>query len=303
MNAYALHLPQDHGAAWRWSTSAVVMAAAHAALLALALVWFTRAPPEGMNIPAIMVDMTPEVAAAPAQPQPLDIAPAPEMQQTDTPPPQTQADTPPPIQQADAPPIVPPPEPQAQPPAEEMIAPTPPQEKPVVVAPPEPAPAPPKPEPARIEPERAKPPPPKKPAPVRTETKKPAREATERPAPRPSAASAERVGRTAAQPNAGAASAAALPGYRQMLAAHIQRFKQYPDSARAAGQHGTAMLTFTVGRNGQLLGSRLARSSGVPALDAETMAMIRRAQPLPAFPPSMQQASLSFTVPVSFAIR
>ena len=63
------------------------------------------------------------------------------------------------------------------------------------------------------------------------------------------------------------------------------------------------MLSFTVDRNGQVLASRLAHTSGHAALDAETMAMIRRAQPLPAFPPEMKQASLSFTVPVHFALR
>jgi protein TonB len=52
-----------------------------------------------------------------------------------------------------------------------------------------------------------------------------------------------------------------------------------------------------------VLSSRLARSSGHADLDAETMAMIRRAQPLPAFPHDIPQASMSFTVPVRFAIR
>jgi protein TonB len=33
------------------------------------------------------------------------------------------------------------------------------------------------------------------------------------------------------------------------------------------------------------------------------MAMIRRAQPLPSFPPEMTQSSASFTVPVRFFMR
>jgi protein TonB len=33
------------------------------------------------------------------------------------------------------------------------------------------------------------------------------------------------------------------------------------------------------------------------------MAMIQRAQPLPAFPHDLPQASMNFTVPVRFAIR
>jgi protein TonB len=94
-----------------------------------------------------------------------------------------------------------------------------------------------------------------------------------------------------------------MPAYRDRLAAHLQRYKQYPAGARSAGAQGTAMLSFTVGRGGQVLRASLSRSSGHAELDAETLAMIRRAQPLPAFPPEMTQSSMSFTVPVRFAIR
>jgi len=34
-----------------------------------------------------------------------------------------------------------------------------------------------------------------------------------------------------------------------------------------------------------------------------TKYMVRRAQPFPAFPPDMKQASMSFNVPVLFSIR
>ena len=98
-------------------------------------------------------------------------------------------------------------------------------------------------------------------------------------------------------------SAAAIASYNQIVAAHLQRFKQYPAAAKAAGEQGTSRLSFSLGRGGQVLGSRLAGSSGHPALDAETMAMVRRAQPFPAFPPEMKQASMSFNVPVRFSLR
>ena len=126
---------------------------------------------------------------------------------------------------------------------------------------------------------------PPKPKPVRAEAEAGvARNRRRRaPPPRRKPSATPRWRRCAA--GAGAAAAAALPSYRDRLAAHLQRFKQYPSGAKAAGEQGTAMLSFTVGRDGQVLGSRLAGSSGHPALDAETMAMIRRAQPLPSFPP------------------
>jgi protein TonB len=289
VNAFALHAPTDNSGL-RWTLSAAAILALHAGLIAAGMAWYRDQPPTGTEMPTIMIDMAPASAAPEAQP--MDVAPGPEMQQADEP-------TPPPT-----------PEPMAQPPVEEQIAPTPPVEKPVVEAPPEqkvePAPPPPEPipEPAKVAPEPPKvKPEPIKPKPVRTEVKK--KPSDTPPAPRTSAAPrAERIGRAAAAATAGAAAAAAaLPSYRDRLAAHLQRYKQYPESAKSAGRQGTAMLSFTVSRSGQVLGSRLAGSSGVPELDAETMAMIRRAQPLPAFPPEMTQASLSFTVPVRFSIR
>jgi protein TonB len=152
------------------------------------------------------------------------------------------------------------------------------------------------PEPAKVVQERPKPKPP-----VRTASQHPA---DEQPAPRTTAPPrAERSAPSVSGATAGAAAAAALPSYRMRLAAHLHRFQQYPASARSAGEQGTAMLNFTIGRGGQVLSSRLVGSSGHPALDAETLATIRRAQPLPPFPPELTQASLNFTVPMQFSLR
>jgi protein TonB len=62
-------------------------------------------------------------------------------------------------------------------------------------------------------------------------------------------------------------------------------------------------LTFTLGRSGQVLSSRLGGSSGVAAFDAQAMAMIRRAQPFPPFPPELNKASIPFSIPVEFTVR
>ena len=277
MNAFVLHDTSDATGVLRWGTSATAIVAAHAALIALAMAWYTQRPPPGVTIPTIMVDMAP-ATASPA-PTPMDIAPGPEMQQADASPP----------------------EPARQEPVQEQLAPTPPQPKPEVEAPPEQKtqPTPLKPEPAKIVPDPPKPVP-AKPRPVRAEAKKPT-EAT--PAPRTSAAPrAERQAPAASAVNAGA-TAAAIVSYNQLVAAHLQRFKQYPPASKAAGQQGTARLSFSLSRGGQVLASRLAGSSGHAALDGETLAMVRRAQPFPAFPPDMKQASMSFNVPVQFSIR
>ncbi|MBS0531976.1 MAG: TonB family protein [Proteobacteria bacterium] len=270
MNAWVLHAPNDDSGTLRWGASAAIIVALHAGLIALGIAWYTHAPPAGSPMATILIDLPPAPSSAAPEPQQMDVAPGPPMQQGDAP--------------------SPPPEPPKQETVQEQIPSTPPQEKPVVAAPPE----------QKVEPK----PEPPKPAPVKpkhVETKKPS---DRPPAPRTTAApKAERQAPAASARAGAAASAAALPAYREKLAAHLQRFKQYPAGAKASGEQGTAMLSFTVSRSGQVLASRLAGSSGHPALDAETLAMIRRAQPLPAFPPEMKQASLSFTVPVHFSLR
>jgi protein TonB len=283
MNAFVLHEFDDRAAMARWSASAAIIVALHAALIALGVAWYRHAPPPGVALPTIMVDLAP--VSAPSSPgvQPVDLPPGPEMREADPPPP--------------------PPEPPKHEAIQEQLVPTPPQENPVVEAPPEQKvePLPPKPEPAKIVPDQPKPIP-AKPKPVRTEVKKPT---DAPPAPRSSAApKAERqASLTPSSAPAGATSAAALASYNQLVAAHLQRFKQYPSSAKAAGEQGTSRLSFTLGRSGQVLGSRLAGSSGHPALDGETLAMVRRAQPFPPMPPELQQASMSFSIPVQFSIR
>jgi protein TonB len=283
MNAFVLHEFDDRAAMARWSGSAAIIVALHAALIALGVAWYARSPPSGVALPTIMVDLAP--ASAPSSPsvQPLDLSPGPEMREADPPPP--------------------PPEPPKQEAIQEQIAPTPPRENPIVEAPPEQKvqQPPPKPEPAKIVPDLPRPIP-AKPKPVRTEVKKPV---DALPAPRTSAApKAERqASLTPSSAPAGATSAAALASYNQRVAAHLQRFKQYPSGAKAAGEQGTARLSFTLGRGGQVLGSRLAGSSGHPSLDGETLAMVRRAQPFPPMPPELKQASMSFSIPVQFSIR
>jgi protein TonB len=66
---------------------------------------------------------------------------------------------------------------------------------------------------------------------------------------------------------------------------------------------GTAELAFSLNRNGKVLSSRVIRSSGVAALDQETIDTVRRAQPFPPPPPNMPGETFDFTVPIRFNIR
>lgn len=266
MNACALHAFPERSGASRWLLSAAVIVGVHAAAVAAALATYAHDQTPGEATPVVMIDLAP-IAAAP-QASPLDLAPGPTMQEAEAPSAEPELTT----QAAVAP----------------EIAPTPIHQTPPVPLPPESKPAP--------RAEKRVPPKPQRVAKLHP--------SEQPPAPRSSAApNVQRRARDAMAAAAGAMAAAVLPSYRQRLAAHLQRYKRYPAEARAAGQQGTATLVFTVGRGGQLLGASLARSSGNAALDAETLAMVRRAEPLPAFPPELTQASLRISVPVSFSVR
>jgi protein TonB len=283
MNVFALHAPTD-SVGLRWTGSAIAIVAIHAGLIAAGIWWYHQPAPPGVAIPTIMIDMAPATAAP--ETQPLDIAPGPEMMQSEAP-------------------SEPPPEPVQQKQVEEQIPPTPLMEKPVVEAPPEQKiePTPPPPEPAKIIPNPPKPVPEKpKPKPIRAEVKKKPNDTPA--APQTTAAPrAERVAPAASAAAAGA-SRAASASYNQLVQSHLQRFKQFPQSART-GQSGTAVvrIAFTLDRSGRVLSSRLLGSSGNSALDAETLAMIRRAQPFPAFPPEKTGGTEAFNVPLRYDLR
>jgi protein TonB len=88
--------------------------------------------------------------------------------------------------------------------------------------------------------------------------------------------------------------------YRGLVAAHLARYKQYPADARSRGEGGTATVTFTIGGGGGVTAARLVRGSGLASIDAEVLAMVRRASP---FPPPPGGRPQSFTVPVSFRLN
>lgn len=93
------------------------------------------------------------------------------------------------------------------------------------------------------------------------------------------------------------------PTWQSLLLRHLQQFKNYPNAARGRSEQGVVLLAFSIDRDGHVLTRRIVQSSGYAELDNEVMAMIERAQPLPAFPPSMTEAQLSLTVPIRFSLR
>lgn len=168
---------------------------------------------------------------------------------------------------------------------------------PLAAAPPPAAPAPPQAEPEAPKPppkrvEAAKPelplPPPKpkpkpkppapKPQPVKPAEPLPVAAATPAP-PSPAAPAAAKP--AAPQPSSQSGPSQAEVKWQSKLLAHLNRYKRYPSDAQRRGVEGTSSVRFTLDGAGRVLTVSLANSAGNASLDRATLAMIRRAEPLP----------------------
>ncbi len=94
-------------------------------------------------------------------------------------------------------------------------------------------------------------------------------------------------------------SSAAMVSWQRSLVAQLERNKRYPPGA--GGVQGTARLAFRIDRRGRLLTSRIVQSSGSAALDEETLALVKRAQPFPPPPADISDDQLAFVVPIRYA--
>jgi len=93
------------------------------------------------------------------------------------------------------------------------------------------------------------------------------------------------------------------PSFESRVLAHINRFKQYPSSARKAHIEGVVMLHFVMDANGHVTLADIQKSSGRPVLDNEALAMIQRAQPLPALPTDFPTRILNAVVSIEFSLN
>lgn len=107
--------------------------------------------------------------------------------------------------------------------------------------------------------------------------------------------------------NTGQSAGGGAPGaeadYLATLRAWLERHRQYPRQARLRRLEGTALLYFVIDRSGEILEFRIEESAGSPILDQEVKQMLRRARPLPPFPPELEEARLHLRIPVEFRLR
>jgi len=99
------------------------------------------------------------------------------------------------------------------------------------------------------------------------------------------------------------ASQAQISKWQRDIVMQFERHKAYPRAAKERGEIGMVQLDFTIDREGRVTSSTIAKSSGYAALDEETLATVRRAQPFPTPPAGVSGTAFQFKLPVKFNIR
>ncbi len=122
--------------------------------------------------------------------------------------------------------------------------------------------------------------------------------ASEATAPPASATAPESPRSTAPVQGTGQAAARIRATWEKELVGHLNRFKRYPEGANRRSVE--IAVLFTLDRTGHVLSAAIEKSSGDPAFDAAALAMLHRADPVPAPPPAVADESLTFTLPVMF---
>jgi protein TonB len=95
----------------------------------------------------------------------------------------------------------------------------------------------------------------------------------------------------------------AIPTWKRQVVGLLERNKRYPEAAQARNQHGTVELAFSLDRQGRVVTTRIAKSSGSSLLDEATLDLVRRSQPFPPPPPEMAGAEVNLSVPIRYNIR
>ena len=106
----------------------------------------------------------------------------------------------------------------------------------------------------------------------------------------------------APSPGTSAAAARAQATWIKSVSSHLNRYKRYPDKARARSNQGDVVVEFTLDRAGGVVASRIVQSSGSTSLDEEVLDLLRRASPFPALPAHISGSTYSCIMPVRFRI-
>jgi protein TonB len=90
--------------------------------------------------------------------------------------------------------------------------------------------------------------------------------------------------------------------YLERLYRHLLRYKKYPPEALSAKQQGSVVVGFTIARDGAVSDARIEKSSGSRLLDAATLALLRRAAPVPPLPDSFKGGAARVKFPIDYKL-
>ncbi len=90
---------------------------------------------------------------------------------------------------------------------------------------------------------------------------------------------------------------AKVSNYPGKIQRKLRRAKVRPSGTR---KRGNVVVSFTVSKSGSVSGVRIARSSGVAALDKAAIATVKRAVPFPQIPDAAGRSKWAFSIPIRF---
>lgn len=90
--------------------------------------------------------------------------------------------------------------------------------------------------------------------------------------------------------------------YKFSVRQAIEANKRYPRKARRLRQQGTAVVTFTILRDGSIQNLRITQSTGVERLDQAALKAIEKINGRFPLPSALNKASWDFNVPIQYSL-
>lgn len=103
-------------------------------------------------------------------------------------------------------------------------------------------------------------------------------------------------------PGPGSGAGDALKSYLTEVRRLLEQQKTYPLMARRQYREGVAVLKFTIGKDGEIAGHTIARSSGHEVLDGAAAEALQKVGRFPPLPAALGRSQLNIEVPLAFRL-
>jgi TonB family protein len=94
-----------------------------------------------------------------------------------------------------------------------------------------------------------------------------------------------------------------IADFQRSLQRHLIRQMRYPLAARARKEEGIVYVRVAMDRRGYVQSAKIQDASDFPQLNEEAIAVVQRAQPLPAPPDVVAGDPVDLIIPVTFSLR